>query len=82
MKIIIYVDYSSAEFNKDFNYANLLIDKGHKVLLVTNNVQLNSAVSYYDLLIYGYSYSGQALDVSIANMNFSDFLTTNNIVLV
>ena len=74
MKIIIYVDYSSLQFNKDFDCANLLIENEHNVLMVTNNKQLQSAIAYYDILLYGYSYTGQPLSVDIDNLNLVDFL--------
>ena len=77
MKIIIFADYTSKEFNKDFNYANLLIEKGHNVLLVTNEVQLMSAVNYYDILLYGYSYIGQPLKIDIPNMLVGEYMRNN-----
>ncbi|MBE5757430.1 MAG: hypothetical protein E7345_00675 [Clostridiales bacterium] len=81
MKILIYVNYSNKEFNKDFSYANLLIEKGHNVLLVTNDVQLNSAKDYYDILLWGYS-NDRPENVEMVNLKFSEFLETNNIILV
>ena len=78
MKIIIYVDYSSKEFNKDFNYANKLIENEHNVLMVANAEQLSSAINYYDILLYGFSYSGQALNVDINNKKISEFLLSYN----
>ena len=79
MKIIIYVNYSSKEFNKDFDYANMLIENEHNVLMVSNDKQLYSAIDYYDVLIYGFSYSGQPLALSMNSFNFNDFLNKLNL---
>ena len=49
MKIIIYVDFSNAEFNKDFALSNRLTGAGHTVLLVTNDGQLIDSMEAYDL---------------------------------
>lgn len=57
MKIIIYVNFSSSEFNKDFEISNALIDHGHTVLLVSNDIQLESAYKSYDIVLYGNSFS-------------------------
>lgn len=58
MKIIIYVDFSSTEFNKDFIVSQELINHEYTVLLVNNLVQLESAYLSYDILLYGNSYNG------------------------
>lgn len=58
MKIIIYVDFSSTEFNKDFIVSQELINHEYTVLLVNNFVQLESAYLSYDILLYGNSYNG------------------------
>lgn len=39
MKIVIFVDYSSKEFNSDFKLSNMLINKGHSVFLAINDNQ-------------------------------------------
>ena len=54
MKIIIFVNYKSIEFNKDFTLANKLIDN-HSVFLVTSVEQLHEAEKYYDMVLLGYS---------------------------
>lgn len=54
MKIIIYVDFKSNKFNKDFKLSNALLEE-HNVLLVTNTRQLADAIDNYDILILGYS---------------------------
>jgi len=54
MKIIIFVNYKSQEFNKDFTLANELI-KNHSVFLVTSVEQLNEAEPHYDVILLGYS---------------------------
>ena len=55
MKIIIYVDFSNAEFNKDFSLSNRLTSEGHTVLLVTTDGQLNASMGAYDLVLSGFS---------------------------
>lgn len=57
MKIVIYVDYSNKEFNKDFETANMLIDKGHNVFLAINDIQFNELKKNCDKAVKGYSYS-------------------------
>lgn len=54
MKIIISVDFSHKEFNKDFRLANVLTQE-HTILLVNSEKQLRDAYSHYDLLIKGKS---------------------------
>ena len=54
MKIILYVDFSSKQFNKDFDLSNALL-REHTVLLVINNEQLYNAYTSYDILLYGNS---------------------------
>ena len=39
MKIVLYVDYSSTEFNNDFKLSNMLISGGHNVFLAVNDMQ-------------------------------------------
>ena len=56
MNIIIYVDFSSKEFNKDFNISNALLDE-HTVLLVTSREQLEKSYKNYDILLFGNSIS-------------------------
>lgn len=58
MKITIFVNYSSKEFNKDFNLANMLISKGHNVFLAINDNQFNELKIQCDRVFLGYSYSG------------------------
>ena len=36
MKIVIFVDYSNANFNKDFMMSNMLISRGHNVFLAVS----------------------------------------------
>ena len=54
MKIIIYVDFKSSKFNKDFSLSNARLEE-HNVLLVTNTRQLGNAIENYDILLLGYS---------------------------
>ncbi len=56
MRIVIFVDYSHSEFNKDFMLSNALLDVGHQVFLVSNIQQLNEYInSDMDKLIRGFS---------------------------
>lgn len=54
MKVIIFVDFKSVKFNKDFVLSNALLEE-HNVLLVTNTRQLSDAMDNYDILLLGYS---------------------------
>ena len=54
MKIIISVDFSHKDFNKDFGLASVLTQE-HTILLVNSEKQLKEAYSHYDLFIKGYS---------------------------
>ena len=65
MKIVVFVDYSNAEFNKDFALSNALLERGHQVFLVSNNEQLQYYVSGgMDKLIRGYSASNVHLNLN------------------
>jgi len=80
MKIIIFVDFSSDEFNKDFQVSQELINLENTVLLVNNSVQLNSAYSSYDILLLGNSFSGNIefnnlKTINIKNLNIDDLLS-------
>ena len=55
MKIVLYVDYSSSEFYKDFNVSNLLISKGHNVFLAINDKQFNELKNKCDACYLGNS---------------------------
>lgn len=55
MKIVIYVDYSNKEFNKDFQMSNSLIAKGHNVFFAINNVQFDELRGNCDLSLLGVS---------------------------
>lgn len=55
MKIVIYVDYSNAEFNNDFKISNVLINKGHNVFLAVNDTQFNELTNKCDLSFLGLS---------------------------
>ena len=54
MKIILFVDYSSKDFNKDFEISNVLL-REHSILMVNSQEQLETAYPKYDLVILGYS---------------------------
>ena len=83
MKIIIYIDFSSKEFNKDFIISNALLSDGHAVLLVNSNIQLESAYKTYDILLWGNSYSGdyefnKLITYRIKDLNIEDILRLIN----
>ena len=67
MNIVIFVNYSDKEFNKDFQIANVLL-KEHNVFLVINDIQLDSYYSKCDLLIRGLS----AKNINLQNYKFYD----------
>lgn len=56
MKIVIFVDFKSNEFNKDFTLSNALLNK-HTVFLVSNNNQLEGLKDSFDKLVLGYSFN-------------------------
>jgi hypothetical protein len=66
MKIVICVDYSHKQFNKDFELSNRLIVAGHHVFLAINNVQFEYFRDNCDVCIKGYSCSWEdtSLDIS------------------
>lgn len=55
MKIVIYVDYTNVEFNKDFKIANDLIIQGHNVFLAVSKNQFNQLREKCDICLLGYS---------------------------
>ena len=55
MKIVILVDYSNTDFNKDFRVSNMLINQGHNVFLAINNDQFEELKSKCDNAYLGYS---------------------------
>lgn len=62
-KIIIYVDFSSEDFNKDFKLSQeLAVD--NTVLMVTNLEQLHSSIGAYDLVLIGFSSASKLENVS------------------
>lgn len=67
MNIVIYVNYSDKEFNKDFSIANVLL-KEHNVFFAINNTQLTDFYSKCDLLIRGVS----AKNIDLENYKFYD----------
>ena len=82
MKIIIYVNFSSSEFNKDFKLSNALIDYGHTILLVSNSEQLEVAYSSYDILLYGNSFSGLNDFDKIKSLNIKGLVINDILRLV
>lgn len=77
MKIIIYVDYSSSEFNKDFALSNALLTV-HNVFLVSSEKQLEDYKDKADFILIGYS-RGDCI-YSFANLNCCNFESSNNII--
>lgn len=55
MKVVIYVDYVNANFNKDFMLANALLSREHNVFLVINDNQLHMYDGKLDILLIGFS---------------------------
>lgn len=53
-KIIIYVDFTSEEFNKDFKLSQELAVE-NTVLMVTSLEQLHSSIMTYDMVLIGFS---------------------------
>ncbi len=74
MKILIYVDYSNPEFNKDFKLSNELLSAGHNVFLAVNNEQFDALKGNCDRVLVGYS-SNESLIGAIkltSNFNIND----------
>jgi len=55
MKIVIFVNYSSPEFNTDFNLSNQLIGYGHNVFLAVNDDQFLELKKNCDKAVLGLS---------------------------
>ena len=62
MKIVLLVDYSNKEFNKDFVLSNSLIAKGHNVFLAVNDNQFNDLISKCDRAYLGLSATNKVSD--------------------
>ena len=72
MKILIFVDYASKEFNKDFQLSNILLED-NSVFLVTSNEQLKMAEKHYDILLLGYSFNhGTSVSTSLKIYSIQD----------
>lgn len=54
MNIVIYVNYSDSQFNKDFKIANELL-KVHNVFFAINDIQLKDLYNKCDILVRGMS---------------------------
>ena len=57
MKIVIYVNYTSSEFNNDFKLSNMLIERGHNVFLAVNDEQFDYFRANCDKFVIGLSMS-------------------------
>lgn len=62
MKIVILVDYSNSNFNRDFQVSNKLINDGHNVFLAINKVQFDDLSVKCDKALLGYSVGGDDLN--------------------
>ena len=62
MKIVIFVDYSNKEFNKDFVLSNSLISKGHNVFLAVNDIQFRDLLNKCDIAYLGMSADNKKQD--------------------
>lgn len=60
MNIVIYVNYSDINFNKDFEIANVLLTE-HNVFFAINDRQLNDLYDKCHILIRGLSVKGTSL---------------------
>ena len=55
MKIVLLVDYSNKEFNKDFMLSNSLIARGHNVFLAVTDNQFAELIAKCDRAYLGMS---------------------------
>ena len=70
MKIVVFVNYSDENFNKDFTLSNALLDRGHQVFLVSSVEQLNQYISNdLDKLIRGFSASNVDINCDFYDAN-------------
>ena len=69
MKIVIYVDYANAQFNKDFKLANVLIEHGHNVFFAVNDEQFEYFKDKCDKSICGYSQTKISYNADISTLN-------------
>lgn len=67
MNIVIYVNYSDKEFNKDFAISNVLL-KEHNIFLAINEEQLNSLYASCDIMFRGLS----AKNIDLHSYSFID----------
>lgn len=68
MKIVIYVDYSNAEFNKDFVMSNLLLGENHNVFLAVNNFQFENLKHKCDLSLIGHSMKNRHEGIELSDV--------------
>lgn len=62
MKIVIFVDYASNKFNKDFQVSNRLVSEGHNVFLAVNSTQFDDLKGKCDRAYLGYSKENCGID--------------------
>ena len=67
MNIVIYVNYSDSNFNKDFEIANVLLLE-HNVFFAINNRQLDDLYKKCDILLRGLS----AKDIILSQFTYYD----------
>ena len=77
MKIVIYVNYSSIEFNKDFQLSNTLISSGHNVFLAINDIQYNELKKNCDKAVLGYSVISSVIDDEAISLDISKDIDCN-----
>lgn len=79
MNVLIYVDYTSSEFNKDFQLSNRLT-YDNSVFLVTSAEQLQMAEKHYDILIVGFSAEGVNIETVIPCIKVNKLDTYESII--
>lgn len=81
MKIILFVDYTSKDFNKDFEISNVLL-REHSILMVNSQEQLETAYPKYDLVILGNSCNNINCNyknlINIKNLNMEEIICKIN----
>ncbi len=81
MKIILFVDYTSKDFNKDFEISNVLL-REHSILMVNSQEQLETACPNYDLVILGNSCNNINCNyknlINIKNLNMEEIISKIN----
>ena len=69
MKIVIFVDYSHEQFNKDFQLSNMLIEKGHNVFLAINQEQCEYLKKNCNVAVLGYSFNFENKSLNLLSLS-------------